>query len=272
MDIESKDSTDIRCFSIDEIATRQDSVSYDTELYWKKNDEQKMMHNIQLPKQKSEDTSKQRFNKVKSIPLIPCGCHRCGLMMPTVDRKGRPHRYLPGHGTNYGENNQNWKGENVGIDGLHKWVRPRLPKLLDGACQLCHRTDKPLELACVGKYTRLGDLKANWIWACGSCNQKDPRAIRKRKETTYKRYTQSELNAKISKANTGKTRTLEARAKMSQAKMGPNNPMFGKHHSEETRAKKSQAMMGPKNHMFGKRLSEETKTRISQSQIGSKDY
>ncbi len=193
--------------------------------------------------------------KTKSVDLIPCGCGKCGIMIPAVNKQGRPVRYLCGHGPkSYGEKNSSWKGENVGYEGLHRWVRPRLPEPPDGSCQICHRTDKKLELACIGEYNRLDKLESNWKWACHACNIADPRREKKWRETMLKRYTRLEINAKIDKAMIGKNsgkrvvHTPETRAKISQARMGPKNPMFGRH--------------GPKHPNFGKPLSDDIKQKI----------
>ena len=51
----------------------------------------------------------------------------------------------------------------------------------------------------------------------------------------------------------------ETKHKMSEAKKGENNPMYGKHHSEETLIK----MRGENNSMYGKHHSDETKQKIS---------
>ena len=59
--------------------------------------------------------------------------------------------------------------------------------------------------------------------------------------------------------NYGKTRTEEAKAKMSEIKKGAKNPMYGKHHTEETKAKLSEAHKG-------KVFSEEHKTKLSEAQ------
>ena len=51
----------------------------------------------------------------------------------------------------------------------------------------------------------------------------------------------------------------ETKHKMSEAKKGENNPMYGKHHSEETLIK----IRGENNPMYGKHHSDETKQKIS---------
>jgi len=70
-----------------------------------------------------------------------------------------------------------------------------------------------------------------------------------------------EHRLKISKGNTGKKMSEEARRKISEMSnhSGKNNPMYGKKHSEETRKKISKATIG-------KIVSEETKRKIAETQ------
>ncbi len=57
--------------------------------------------------------------------------------------------------------------------------------------------------------------------------------------------------------------SLETKRKLSEAKLGEKNPMFGKRPSKETRKKMSKAKKG-------KKLSEETKRKISEAHKGMK--
>jgi len=63
-----------------------------------------------------------------------------------------------------GELNSNWKGDDVGIDQLHFWVRRQLPK--PDLCEIC-RVAPPYDLANNGTYDRNLD---NWQWLCRSCH------------------------------------------------------------------------------------------------------
>jgi hypothetical protein len=64
-----------------------------------------------------------------------------------------------------GELNPIWKGDEVGYDALHAWVRRRLPK--PKLCQRCNLV-KPRDLANVtGNYTR--DFE-NWQYLCRKCH------------------------------------------------------------------------------------------------------
>lgn len=90
-----------------------------------------------------------------------------------------------------------------------------------------------------------------------------------------------EVNQKRSKANTGKKRSEETRAKMSEAllgeknpmygRTGKDNPMYGKHHTEEARAKMCKAQSGKNNPMYGKHHTEETITKMSEVKRGEKN-
>lgn len=63
------------------------------------------------------------------------------------------------------EKNVNWKGDLVGLDSLHSWIRKRLPK--PAKCQNCERIP-PYDLANIsGKYKR--EL-ADWEWLCRKCH------------------------------------------------------------------------------------------------------
>jgi len=84
-----------------------------------------------------------------------------------------------------------------------------------------------------------------------------------------------EINKKISNANKGKKASEETRRKMSNSKLGKNNPIFGKGHTKEAREKMSKnkkRFFGKDNHFFNKRHSEETKKKISESLKGKNNY
>lgn len=63
------------------------------------------------------------------------------------------------------ERNSNWKGDDVGLCGLHSWVRRRIPKPEN--CQRCGEAGF-IELSCLDHiYTR--DLE-RWKYLCRSCH------------------------------------------------------------------------------------------------------
>lgn len=63
-----------------------------------------------------------------------------------------------------GENNPNWKGENVKYGQLHTWVKKRMPR--SNLCECCGKTST-LDLANKGVYNRNLD---NWEWLCRRCH------------------------------------------------------------------------------------------------------
>lgn len=64
------------------------------------------------------------------------------------------------------ENNPKWKGEEVGYEGLHLFVRSRL--LNPGVCSQCGKNGR-LDLANKsGKYSR--EL-SDWLWLCRKCHR-----------------------------------------------------------------------------------------------------
>lgn len=74
---------------------------------------------------------------------------------------------------------KNIKGENVGLNALHKWLKKRIVKL--EKCYSCSET-KTLDLANISHtynpetYTK--DIE-NWLWLCRSCHMKtDGRSAR----------------------------------------------------------------------------------------------
>jgi len=72
-----------------------------------------------------------------------------------------------------GEKNPMWKGEDVGYEQLHRWVRSRFPK--PELCIICKKVP-PIDLANKGIYTR--DL-TNWEYLCRSCHMKKDGRSRK---------------------------------------------------------------------------------------------
>lgn len=79
-------------------------------------------------------------------------------------------------GSMKGANYPTWKGDLVGYDGLHRWVKRTYT--FDDCCYHCGRTDKRLDLANItGVY---GREKENWIKLCRGCHIKEDRINPKR--------------------------------------------------------------------------------------------
>ena len=62
------------------------------------------------------------------------------------------------------EKNPQWKGNKVGYNALHSWVKIRLPKTV--LCEFCKK-NPAYDLANKGIYNR--DL-INWEWLCRKCH------------------------------------------------------------------------------------------------------
>jgi len=61
--------------------------------------------------------------------------------------------------------NPMWKGDDVGYNSLHRWVKKRIDK--PRICQICNMKDH-IDLANItGNYNR--DI-SNWKWLCRSCH------------------------------------------------------------------------------------------------------
>jgi len=74
------------------------------------------------------------------------------------------------------------------------------------------------------------------------------------------------------KGNYGTIVSIKTRQKMSEARKGEKNPMFGKTISEEHKQKISETHKGEKHHMFGKKHSDELKQKLSEALKGEKNY
>lgn len=117
--------------------------------------------------------------------LVPWNKDSVGLCKPNITsfQKGE-HRSMKTEfsiGETLGENNAKWKGDAVGYDGLHTWVRRRLGKA--DHCCLCNgiKAKKYYWHNISLKYKR--DL-SDWQSLCPSCHRK--LHIRLRKELDLK--------------------------------------------------------------------------------------
>lgn len=67
----------------------------------------------------------------------------------------------------FGENNPMWKGDNVGYNPLHQWIKRHKQK--PRICESC-KINKPFDLANIsGEYKR--DIK-DYQWLCRRCHMK----------------------------------------------------------------------------------------------------
>lgn len=81
-----------------------------------------------------------------------------------------------------GEKSNHWLGENVGIAGVHFWVKRRKPKPL--LCERCHQ-EPPRDLANIsGKYLR--DVN-DFEWLCRRCHMKSDGRLEKLQEDRGRR-------------------------------------------------------------------------------------
>ena len=69
-------------------------------------------------------------------------------------------------GTNqWGPNNHQWKGDNIGYHSLHKWLRDNLPK--PEFCELCGKKPAKDIANISGEYNRSFD---NYLYICYRCH------------------------------------------------------------------------------------------------------
>lgn len=104
-----------------------------------------------------------------------------------------------------GAKNSQWKGDEVGYNALHDYIRCRLAK--SSRCQRCLKETIYLDLANVSQqYLRnLND----WWWICRKCHMITDGRIEKLQQ---------------------RNQSLESRINLSKKRTGKNNPFFGKHH------------------------------------------
>jgi hypothetical protein len=82
--------------------------------------------------------------------------------------------------TRMGENNPFWKGDNVGLTGLHRWIKRHKPKT--DYCEQCH-VKKPFDLANISqKYLR--DIN-DFEWLCRKCHMSKDGRLMKFVKTKY---------------------------------------------------------------------------------------
>jgi hypothetical protein len=118
---------------------------------------------------------------VRERPKVKCVCETCKVEFIVKDHPERGRRFCGvkcaktgAENPNYkgkhalrGDKHHMWKGDAVGIDALHVYIRRRLPK--PDKCQECHEA-KPYDLANISnEYKR--DV-SDWEWLCRRCHMK----------------------------------------------------------------------------------------------------
>ena len=127
----------------------------------------------------------------------------------------------------------------------------------------------------------LDDVEVKYISLYDSCNC----GYNIESGGNKKKHLAEETKQKLREAHLGKKMSDEALQKMSAARIGEKNPMYGKSHSEEARKKISDTHKGKPGHAIsdevkerirqanlGKVLSNETRKKISESNIGKLPY
>lgn len=69
-----------------------------------------------------------------------------------------------------GENNSNWKGDNVGYRGLHSWIRSKLGSPL--VCEICGVSAHERKLSWANKNHSYKRNLKDWQGLCRSCHRK----------------------------------------------------------------------------------------------------
>lgn len=68
-----------------------------------------------------------------------------------------------------GENHPQWKGDDVGYQGIHRWIRIKLGKIAE--CVYCGEDQKLIEWASISHKAKKRDLD-DFIPLCRSCHRK----------------------------------------------------------------------------------------------------
>lgn len=113
-----------------------------------------------------------------SVEFIYCGCN-CGLTRPKYDERLRIRKFIKGHQykkennpmwkkkhvaiTN--EKHPQWRGDKVGYNGLHAWIRRHMSK--PTLCPMCLKSPARDLANITGMYTR--EFK-NWAYFCHKCH------------------------------------------------------------------------------------------------------
>lgn len=100
--------------------------------------------------------------------LIKKNCVGCNIEFMA---RGPKVRFCTVQCSKYGKHSHRWKGDNVGIDALHTYIKKYLPK--PDKCVSCKKVP-PMDLANISnEYKR--DI-SDWEWLCRKCHmEKDGR-------------------------------------------------------------------------------------------------
>jgi hypothetical protein len=84
------------------------------------------------------------------------------------------------------EDSPNWKGKNVRMGGLHRWVELHLGKTKK--CDFCGVEDKKIVYDWANKSGEYKRILTDWLRLCRKCHQIYDDNSMKRKKTLMKRY------------------------------------------------------------------------------------
>lgn len=132
------------------------------------------MNGVAIPKKKTKRSRKEVLKDMDKFRFYKGDiCKVCRSPITIKNKSGfcRKHRQFSEETkkkiseSKMKEKNGMWKGDNVGLKGLHKWVKSQFP--MTKLCQCCKKVP-PRDLANISqKYMR--DL-SDWEWLCRKCH------------------------------------------------------------------------------------------------------
>lgn len=133
--------------------------------------------------QSSTLTLKSWYMAYKPIKKICVGCGVSFMAKrPTI-------RFCTNVCSKSGEHSHRWKGEGVGIDALHTYMRKAIPK--PTMCQCCQK-EPPRDLANISnEYKR--DV-SDWEWLCRRCHMSKDGRLNNLKQFEFKKDLLTPLN------------------------------------------------------------------------------
>lgn len=108
----------------------------------------------------------------KNTLFKPCKCG-CGIPIPLLDRKGRPHDYLSGHYTKTidqkGDKNKSWKGDGADYSSVHKWIRRNYGT--PTTCEHCQKNNLTgYQINWANRDHQYKRDREDWIRLCAKCH------------------------------------------------------------------------------------------------------